>query len=107
MAITKAEAASLVFGPDEVTGEIIPPTHPGEVLLEDFMKPLGFSAREVSRRLSVPANRITEIINGERSVSAHTAILLEREFGASAEFWLRLQLAFDLEDARTRMKVAA
>ena len=103
MTISRTEADALTFGPDEVTGEVLPPLHPGEILREEFLKPHGMSARELSRRLGVPSNRITEIVAGERSVSAHTALLLEREFGVSARFWLGLQTAFDLEEARARI----
>lgn len=81
------------------TEERIGPVTPGSVLLEEFMRPLGLSARRVARDLGVAPNRITEIINGERAVTAETAILLERRFGASAKFWLGLQASHDLEKA--------
>jgi addiction module HigA family antidote len=75
-------------------------THPGEFLFEEFLKPFGMSARALASALDVPPNRITEIINGERSVTADTAIRLGRYFGTSGEFWLNLQTAYDLSHAR-------
>lgn len=71
------------------------------------MAPLGLSARALAREIGMPTNRITAILHGERAVTAETAILLGRRFGTSAEFWMNLQTAHDLEDARTRMGVAA
>ena len=85
---------------DVVTGERIGPVTPGEVLRAEFMEPLGVSARALARDINVPPNRITEIINGERAISAETAVLLGFRFDASPEFWLRLQAAHDLEAAR-------
>ena len=82
------------------TGERLSPVTPGEVLREEFMVPLGLSARVVAREIGVPPNRVTGILNGERAVSAATALLLEARFGASAEFWMTLQVAHDLEVAR-------
>ncbi len=77
-------------------------THPGEVLREEFMRPLGLSANALALDLRVPANRIGAIIRKEspRAVSADTAMRLARYFGTSAEFWLNLQAAFDLSVAR-------
>ena len=77
-------------------------THPGEVLREEFMIPLGVSANALSRALDVPPNRITAIIASEhpRSVTPDTALRLARYFGTSAEFWLNLQMAYDLSVAR-------
>jgi len=71
-------------------------THPGEVLLEDFMQPLGLSANALALALRVPATRIGDIIRAERRVSAGTALRLARYFGTSPEFWLNLQSAYDL-----------
>lgn len=92
---------------DVTTGETLPNVSPGEVLKLEFMEPLGLSARALARDIGVPANRVTEIVNGERAVSAETAILLGRRLGTSAEFWLNLQIAHDLEEARRRMGAAA
>ena len=72
------------------------PITPGEVLREDFMEPLGISINQLSRDLSVPPNRISEIVNGKRSITADTALRLERYFGVEAQFWLNLQTEYDL-----------
>jgi addiction module HigA family antidote len=74
-------------------------THPGEVLREEYLGPLGMSARALAKELDVPANRVTEIMRGERDVSADTAIRLARYFGTDARFWLNLQSAYDLSKA--------
>ena len=81
----------------------IAPIHPGEVLAEDFMKPLGLSANALAQKLGVPANRISSIVGGKRDVSPDTALRLERAFGTSAEFWLNLQAHHDLEVARDQI----
>ncbi|MGE0155239.1 MAG: HigA family addiction module antitoxin [Reyranellaceae bacterium] len=74
-------------------------THPGKVLSEEFMKRLGLSARALARLLSVPANRITAIVNGDRSVTADTALRLGKLFDTTPEFWTNLQTAYDLSIA--------
>ena len=71
-------------------------THPGEILDEEFLKPLGMSANALALSLRVPANRIGAIVKGERAVSADTALRLARFFGTSAEFWVNLQAMHDL-----------
>jgi addiction module HigA family antidote len=83
-----------------VTGEELPPVTPGEILREEFMLPLNLSARALARDIGVPANRITEIINGERAITADTALRLGHRLNMSAEFWMNLQVAHDLEMAR-------
>lgn len=75
-------------------------TPPGEVLKEEFMEPLGLSANMLARQLDVPANRITAIINGTRSVTSDTALRLAQAFGTTPEFWLNLQMSHDLSAAR-------
>ena len=75
-------------------------TPPGEVLKEEFMEPLGLSANMLARRLKVPPNRITAIINNKRSVTSDTALRLAQAFGTTPEFWLNLQMAHDLSAAR-------
>jgi addiction module HigA family antidote len=80
--------------------DLLPNVAPGEVLGAEFMEPYGLSARALARDLDVPANRITGILNGERAITAETAILLGNRFGTSAEFWMNLQTAFDLEAVR-------
>ncbi len=92
---------------DVTTGETLPPVTPGEVLRMEFMQPLGLSARALARELGIPPNRVTGILGGERSVTAETPLLLAGRFGTSAEFWMNLQTAHDLEMARRRMARAA
>src|SRR5262245_36045576 len=70
--------------------------HPGEILKEDLMRPLGLSVSELARDLKVPSSRISEIINGRRAVNADTALRLSRYFGSTPEFWVNLQTAYDL-----------
>ena len=82
-------------------------THPGEVLAEEFMKPLGLSARALAAELDVPANRITEIIRQRRGVTADTAIRLARRFGTTPRFWMNLQVAYDLSVAEAALAGAA
>ena len=77
--------------------ELIPP---GEVLYEEFMKPLGVSINALSREISVPPNRISDIVNGKRSITADTALRLGKYFGVSPEVWLGLQADYDLRIAK-------
>ena len=77
----------------------LPNVHPGEVLLYDFMEPLGLSRNALGRELGVPANRVTAIVAGDRAVSADTALRLSRHFGTTPQFWLNLQALYDLEEA--------
>lgn len=77
----------------------IPPTHPGEVLSEEFLKPMGLSQSALARRIRVAPRRINEIVNAKRGISADTALRLSAFFGNSAEFWLGLQADYDLEMA--------
>jgi addiction module HigA family antidote len=78
----------------------LPPVHPGEVLLEDFMKPLELSQYRVAKDIGVSAMRISQIVNGKRAVTADTAMRLARYFGTSPDVWLRLQARYDLEVAQ-------
>jgi addiction module HigA family antidote len=82
--------------------EKLPPVHPGEVLLEDFMKPLGLSYYRLAKELGVTSIRISQIARGKRAVTADTAMRLARYFGTSAEVWLRLQSRYDLEVAQEK-----
>jgi len=75
----------------------IPPVHPGEVLLEEFMKPMKLSQNRLGNDMRVSARRINEIVNGKRSITADTALRLSRYFGNSAEFWMGLQVDYDLD----------
>ena len=72
------------------------PISPGEILREDFLEPLGISINKLSRDISVPPNRISEIVNGKRAITADTALRLQRYFGIEAQFWLNLQNEYDL-----------
>lgn len=83
--------------------ERLPPVHPGEVLLEDFMKPLGLSQYRLAQELNVPAMRISQIVHGKRAVTADTALRLARYFGTSADVWMRLQARYDLEIAEAEL----
>jgi len=80
--------------------EKLSPVHPGEVLLEEFIKPLGLSQNRLAIEISVDARRINEIVLGTRAVSADTALRLGRYFGVSPQFWLGLQAEYDLDVAR-------
>ncbi len=77
--------------------------HPGDVLLEDFMKPMGLSQNALARAIRVPPRRINEIVHGKRAVTADTAIRLAKVFGTSEQFWLGLQDSYDLEEARASL----
>ena len=79
--------------------EALTPIHPGEVLLEDFMKPLGLSQYRLAQDIGVTPIRISQIVHGQRSITVDTAMRLARYFGTSAAVWLRLQVRYDLEVA--------
>lgn len=79
------------------------PIHPGEILQEEFLKPLGITEYRLSKDISVPARRVNEIVHGERAVSVDTALRLGKYFGVSAEFWLNLQTHYDLEETAGRL----
>ena len=80
--------------------KLLAPVHPGEILKEEFMKPLGLSANALARALRVPPNRISAIVNESRSVTADTALRLAKAFGSTPDFWLNLQKQYDLDCAR-------
>lgn len=77
----------------------LPPVHPGEILREDLMVPLELSINRLARDLRVPVTRMSEIVNGRRSITADTALRLARYFGTTPEFWINLQGAYDLDVA--------
>jgi addiction module HigA family antidote len=79
------------------------PIHPGEVLAEDFLEPLGLSQYRLAHDISVPPRRINEIVHGDRAISADTALRLARFFGTSDRFWLNLQTRYDLEVERDHL----
>ena len=78
----------------------IPPIHPGEILFEEFLKPMGLSQNQLGRELGVSPRRVNEIVHGKRSVTADTALRLSIFFGNSASFWLGLQMDYDLDLAQ-------
>ena len=86
-----------------MTDRKIPPVNPGEVLLEEFLKPLGITQYRLAKSISVPPRRINEIVHGKRSISADTALRLSRYFGTSERFWLNLQARYDLEVEKDRL----
>jgi antitoxin HigA-1 len=83
--------------------ERLPPVHPGEVLWEDFMQPLGLSRYRVAKDIGVPTLRISQIVRGQRAITADTALRLARYFGTSAVVWTRLQARYDLEVAERQI----
>jgi len=83
----------------------IAPVHPGEILIEEFLKPLGISQYKLAKDISVPPRRINEIVQGKRSITADTALRLSRYFGLSERFWLNLQSRYDLEVEKDKLDV--
>ena len=79
------------------------PVHPGEVLLEEFLGPMGISQYRVAKDINVPARRINEIVHGKRGISANTALRLSRYFGMTERFWINLQSRYDLEVEKDRL----
>jgi antitoxin HigA-1 len=75
------------------------PTHPGEILFEEFLTPLGMSQIDLAKKMGVPIQRVNTLINGKRDMTAETAILLSRVLKTSSEFWMNLQVAYDLYEA--------
>ncbi|MGO9298630.1 MAG: HigA family addiction module antitoxin [Streptosporangiaceae bacterium] len=82
---------------------IMPPVHPGEILAEEFLDPLGVSQYQLAKEIRVPARRINEIVHGQRRISADTALRLARYFGTSERFWVNLQTRYDLEIEKDRL----
>ena len=82
----------------------LPPVHPGEILAEEFLKPLNLTQYRLAERIHVPRRRINEIVLGQRSISADTALRLARFFGTSERFWLNLQATYDLSIERDRIR---
>ncbi len=81
----------------------LPPIHPGEILLEEFLEPMGISQYRLAKDISVPARRINEIVKGKRAISPDTALRLSRYFGLSERFWLNLQTRYDLEVEKDKL----
>ena len=90
-----------------MTKKQLEPIHPGEILEEEFMRPLGLSANSVARRIDVPVTRISEIVRGKRGITADTALRLARLFGTSSDLWLGLQAEYDLRVAQRDLAKAA
>jgi addiction module HigA family antidote len=82
---------------------VMAPVHPGEILLEEFLKPLSVSQYKLAKELGVPPRRINEIVHGQRRISADTALRLARFFGTSERFWINLQARYDLEIEKDRL----
>lgn len=80
-----------------------PLIHPGEVLLEEFLRPLGISQRRLATSTNVPPRRISEIVHGKRAITADTALRLARFFGTTERFWMNLQIGYDLDVAKGRL----
>jgi antitoxin HigA-1 len=88
------------------TDTIMPPVHPGEILLTEFLEPLGVSQYQLARSVNVPARRINEIVHGQWRISADTALRLARFFGTSERFWMNMQARYDLELEKDRLGTA-
>ena len=88
---------------DTMTGNQLAPIHPGEILMEEFIRPLQVSQSQVARSIGVPPRRINEIVFGKRSISADTALRLARCFNTSPQFWANLQSKYDLDSASDRL----
>ena len=83
--------------------KVIYPIHPGEILMEEFLEPLGISQYRLAKDISVPPRRINEIVHGKRSITANTTLRLARYFGTTERFWLNLQVRYDLEVEKDRL----
>jgi len=86
-----------------MTAKRLRPIHPGEILLEEFLEPMGISQYRIAKDVGVPARRINEIVHGNRAISADTALRLAKYFGTSERFWLNLQTRYDLEVEKDRL----
>ena len=84
--------------------EKLPPIHPGEILVEEFLKPMGISQYRLAKDISVPARRINEIVHGKRAITPDTALRLSRFFGLSERFWINMQTRYDLEVAKDKLQ---
>jgi antitoxin HigA-1 len=83
--------------------ERLPPIHPGEILLEEFLKPMGISQYRLAKDIGVPPRRVNEIVKGKRAITADTALRLSRYFGLSERFWMNLQSRYDLEVQKDKL----
>ena len=103
MAIKRSEIGALRFG-KVLTGRRLAPVHPGEVLLKDFIGPLGLTRYRVAKEIRVPQRRIDEVCSGKRAISADTALRLGRYFGVEPQLWMNLQSQYDLEVAERSLR---
>lgn len=87
-----------------MTKRSLPPIHPGEILMEEFLKPMGISQYRLAKDINVPARRINEIVQGKRAITPDTALRLSRFFEMSERFWINLQARYDLEVEKDRLK---
>jgi len=84
--------------------KLLPPIHPGEILMEEFLKPMGISQYRLAKDISVPPRRINEIVHGKRAITPDTALRLSRFFGLSERFWINMQARYDLEVEKDKLK---
>ena len=84
--------------------KLLPPIHPGEILMEEFLEPMGISQYRLAKDISVPPRRINEIVHGKRAITPDTALRLSRFFGLSERFWVNLQTRYDLEKEKDRLR---
>lgn len=84
--------------------KLLPPIHPGEILMEEFLMPMGISQYRLAKDISVPPRRINEIVHGKRAITPNTALRLSRYFGLSERFWVNMQARYDLEIEKDRLQ---
>ncbi len=106
--ISRPPGADKTAATSEVTASMakkdrLPPVHPGEILREEFLAPLGMSAHELALALRVPATRLNDIVNEKRGITADTALRLSRYFGTASRFWMNMQASYELEVAEDRL----
>ena len=99
MTLAREELDHIDFS-DIIKSEKINPVHPGEILLEEFLNPMSLSVYALAKQINIPRSRANDIVRGKRTITVDTALRLSRFFGTSAEFWLNLQSAYDLEQGR-------
>ena len=102
--VTLIKSGLLIIMGRFMSKERLPPIHPGEILLEEFLKPLGLSQYRLAKEINVPARRINEIVLGKRAITPNTALRLSRYFGLSERFWMNLQARYDLEVEKGRLQ---
>lgn len=86
-----------------MAGKKLPPVHPGEILLEEYLNPMGISQYRLAKEISVPARRINEVVHGNRSITADTALRLARFFGTTELFWVNLQTRYNFEVEKDKL----